>query len=191
MKSSVNKLIIMVWCFCMGSMVIANDQIDPKKGPALKRIDKTEILPAQGEPIGDLYGEIPTFIVEEGVRVATELCVDTDYYYYEIEWVIQDSDGALQGPWVSPTTSSTECTTMDLDPGTYSFYLMDDYGDGSVTLYVNGTSLGYYYLSSATYMNGDYYMSSDPFVISTPSCDDTTACNYQSTTDKCTYAADA
>ena len=160
MKSNVNKLMIMVWCFCMGSMVIANDQMDPKKGPALQRIDKTDILPAQGEPIDALYGEIPTFTVENGMRVATELCVDTDYYYNEIEWAIQDDSGTLQGPgWISPTSSSQECTTMDLDPGTYSFYLMDDYCDGFVDLYINGSYFGYYPFSywgsnSCTYENG-------------------------------------
>ena len=112
------------------------------------------------------------------MRVATELCVDTDYYYYEIEWAIQDDSGTLQGPgWIMPTTSSQECTTMDLNPGTYSFYLMDDYGDGYVDLYVNGSYLGYYSFYSASYMNGDYYMSSSPFVISAPGCDDSTACN--------------
>ena len=40
--------------------------------------------------------------------------------------------GTLQGPgWIMPTTSSQGIVlTIDLDPGTYSFYLMDDYGDG-------------------------------------------------------------
>ena len=37
-------------------------------------------------------------------------------------------------------------------------------------------------------MNGDYY---DVWTVSPPGCDDSTACNYPSTTENCTYPADA
>jgi len=121
-----------------------------------------------------------TFTISGDSRLSTELCVDTDSYYYEQQWLIADPyTGTSYTGWFSPASGNLECETVDLDPGTYSFYHYDSWGDGYVYDYVNGTNLGYFYFST-NYEWG--YM----FALTAPSCDDAAACNYGAAED-CTY----
>jgi hypothetical protein len=91
------------------------------------------------------------------------------------------STGASMTGWFAPGSSGLECESVVLDPGYYGFYHYDQYADGYVYNYVDGTNLGYFYFDGENNYSWGY-----AFTLEAQSCDDAAACNYGDA-DACTY----
>ena len=187
MKSSVNKLIIMVWCFCMASFVFADTSKDVKNpnDPGIKGINF--VVPESDS---------------ESHRALVSVAMSGGDWTGEWAWAIPESSmggGFYNGP-------------LDLDAGTYTLLMGDSYGDswgaganitisyGNDILVSSGGPDGGLDCGSATTCvqnmidnNPAYGWASASFDVPSVGCTDSTACNYNPnvTTDdgSCTYAA--
>ena len=181
MKSNVNKLIIMVWCFCLAGFALANDARDiaVQESEYLQKGRDSLTARMSAEINGVTAGDSRILSVtipegEEGseeYRTLITFSVSGSSYCSEISWGL----GALDNFGCSSAT-------YDLGTGTYEVWLGDTYGDGwnggSMTVSVGGATLATYYGPSSGCESDD---SSSPCweveSLVLTECDDAAACN--------------
>ena len=181
MKSNVNKLMIMVWCFCLAGFALANDARDiaVQESEYLQKGRDSLTARMSAEINGVTAGDSRILSVtipegEEGSEEYRTLITFSDSgssYCSEISWGL----GALD---------NFGCTsaTYDLGTGTYEVWLGDTYGDGwnggEMTISAGNTTIAEYTgPSSGCDSNSSFSPCWEVESLVLSECDDAAACN--------------